>query len=283
MQNLEGKRTDLQEELANKEVELDEMKTEQGELSEQLFASWKLVTELKEDLTKWEERERHDDMDRATLQRQLTKVISEKQQLERNMDVRHENVLAENMFLSDENTLLKNQMKNFEQRLLAVQQERAQDKELAYQNEDLMKENILVSEENKTLKNEINLLEHRLMGAQRDDGRRQELTLLTNECSTYKRALEQQENELKTVRDNLTQKTRELNWYREHNLQRAQEVLRAQQVNVTRHGQCFHFGECQAITDREYRQLEMCTFCAENLHEKHGIMLANRSQVWPRD
>ena len=141
---------------------------------------------------------------------------------------------------------------------------------------------MFISEENKTLKSEINNLEHRMIAEQRDDGQQREISRLVSECSTYKKVIEQQENHLKTVQDNLTQKTLELNWYRDHNLQRALEVLRVQKVHVTAHGRCFHFGECQALQRHEHKELEMCTFCAENLHEKHSIMLANRSQVWPR-
>ena len=258
------------------------MKADQDELFNQLSASWKVVTELKEDLRKWEEREQHDERDREMLQRQLTRVIKEKQELEHNIDRRCENAVAENMFLSDENSMLKTRMTNFEQRLAAVQQERTQDRDVMDQNDELLKENVFLSEENATLKNKITNLEHRLIGAQREDGLRQENILLSDECATNKRVIEQLEDLLKTSQGNLTQKTNELNWYRDHNLQRAQKVLRVQKVNVTRYGRCFHFGECQALQDHEHRELEMCSFCATNLNEKHIIMLANRSQILPR-
>ena len=255
----------------SKEAEIEKMKDEHDELWDQLMAAWKVITELKADLTKWEEREQHDEQDRETFQRRLTKVIKEKQELERNMERRHENVIAENMFLSNENTELKNKLKNFEQRLNATQQERQQYKDTQEENNMLMKENMYLSEQSQEMKDDIHFLKRKVIGLEREN----------KELRTGRRSTEQQEKELEKVRNNLTQKTNELNWYKEHNLQRALEVLRVQQVHVTKYGRCYHLGKCQALKEHEHKELDMCGFCASDLHEKHSIMLANRSHIWP--
>ena len=116
---------------------------------------------------------------------------------------------------------------------------------------------------------------------EQNDGLLQENMYLSEECSRFKTENTRLENLLETVQQDLTQKSRELTWYRDHNLQRAQEVLRVQTVHVTRYGECFHLGPCQAIRDREHRELELCTYCAQALSEQHRVMLANRSFVWP--
>ena len=150
--------TDSLENPVFQQEELGVMQVDQHDLFNQLTASWNLVTELKADLTKWEEREQYDERDRETLMRRLTKVIGEKQELERNMERQHENVMAENMFLSNENTEMKNKLKNFEQRLKETQQERQQYKDTQDENNMLMKENLYLSEQSQEMKDDIHFL-----------------------------------------------------------------------------------------------------------------------------
>ena len=259
-------------ECADMESQIDKMQDENNELWEQLVAAWKVITEQKADLTKWEEREVHDDQDRETFQRRLTKVIAEKQELERNIDKRHENVLSENMFLSNENSDLKNKLRNLEMRLNAIQAERQEYKDTQEQNDMLLKENIYISEQSQEMKDEILLLRNKVSGLEREN---KELRLMS------RRATDDQEKELEKVQNSLTQKTLELNWYKDHNLQRALEVLRVQTVRVTRYGKCFHLWKCQALKENESKEYEMCGFCASDLYEKHRIMLSNREHIWP--
>ena len=57
------------------------------------------MTALENDIRMWKEHSQHDEKDRETLQRQLTKVLEEKQEQERYIERQNESVIAENMFL----------------------------------------------------------------------------------------------------------------------------------------------------------------------------------------
>ena len=103
----------------------------------------------------------------------------------------------------------------------------------------------------------------------------QENIYLSERCESLKTEYTRQGN-LLDVQDDLTRTGQELTHYKRNNLQRAQEVLRVQTVRVTRFGRCYHLEQCQGIRDCESRALEMCTFCASDLSERHRVMLSNR-------
>ena len=83
------------------------MEKDQENLFQQLSASWTLVTALENDIRMWKEHSQHDEKDREMLQRQLTKVIEEKQAQERFIVKQNENVILEIMYLSEQCSSLK--------------------------------------------------------------------------------------------------------------------------------------------------------------------------------
>ena len=76
---------------------IKELESDQGAMFKHLSNSWSVIVDLEHDIRMWQEHSQHDDKDREMLQRQLTKVLEEKQSQERAIMEQNDELLQENI------------------------------------------------------------------------------------------------------------------------------------------------------------------------------------------